>query len=258
MPEVVNQYSQTFIGQSVGTEWAFAMPMIPKLSEKNYFEIDVTQMAIERTGASAPHTLFFFVANIPGTKSAIINSTGQIDSRTNLGMISNYDSGANIVQLTASAPVSFRLNTMQPGTPFHVTMCKLQGQQIAQVPGGANPPNQLVPASSPDVGASFLATIDNGAGLAGTTLTVTSVNAGIIVINSVLTYNGIPRTITAFVTGTGGVGTYTVSGGAELLTPAVQMITSLADAVSPCQFIMTWNVREMSPYEVRRNQMIQY
>jgi len=259
MPEIVNQYTQTFIGQSTTTQWSFAMPMIPKLNEKNYFEVEVVQLAIERDGTSAPHSLFFFVANIPRTTSAIINSSGIIDSRITLGMVANYDTGANPCYATTPAPVTFRLNTLQPGTPFNVTMCRLSGQEISQTISGISPPNQLVPASSPDVKAQFVAKIDNGSGVAGNTLTVTSVVAGILAVGQTLNYStGVVRTITALGTGTGGVGTYTLSGATELLTPAELMTTLIVDSVSPCQFIMTWNVREMSPYEVRRNQVIQY
>lgn len=259
MPEIVNQYTQTFIGQSTNTQWSFAMPMIPKLNQKNYFEIEVTQLGIERDGASAPHSLFFFVANIPGTNSATINSSGIIDSRVNLGVVANYDTGANPCYVTTPTPVTFRLNTLQPGTPFNVTMCRLAGQEISQTIAGISPPNQLVPASAPDVKAQFVAKIDNGAGGVGNTLTVTSVVAGVLAVGQSLSYStGIARTITALGTGTGGIGTYTLSGATELLTPAELMTTNIVDSVSPCQFIMIWNMREMSPYEVRRNQVIQY
>jgi hypothetical protein len=55
-------------------------------------------------------------------------------------------------------------------------------------------------------------TIDNGAGAAGTVLTVSAVRNGRLRVGDVLTGTGVTAntTITAFVTGTGGVGTYTV------------------------------------------------
>lgn len=55
--------------------------------------------------------------------------------------------------------------------------------------------------------------ISNGGGLAGTVLNVTSVTSGVIYVGAVITGIGISAgtTITAFGTGTGGVGTYTVS-----------------------------------------------
>jgi hypothetical protein len=61
--------------------------------------------------------------------------------------------------------------------------------------------------------AAFTGTIDNGAGAAGTVLTVTAMRNGILRIGDVLTGTGVTAntTITAFVSGTlGGVGVYTV------------------------------------------------
>jgi len=59
----------------------------------------------------------------------------------------------------------------------------------------------------------FTGYIDNGAGSAGNTLTVTAVSTGTLSIGQQIQASGIqPATaITAFVSGTGGVGTYTVS-----------------------------------------------
>jgi len=61
--------------------------------------------------------------------------------------------------------------------------------------------------------ASFTGYIDNGAGSAGNTLTVTAVSSGTISVGQLVVATGIqPATfITALGTGTGGVGTYTVS-----------------------------------------------
>ena len=257
---VVNQYTQTYIGQSTDTSWKFYMPMLPKLSDKNYFEINVNQLAISRTGASAPHNIMFFVADITGTNSSVVNSSGQIDSRVNLGMIANYDSGTVPAILTAPAPVTFKINSFQPGNPFTVTMCRLVGQEIAQLPGGISPPNQLVPASNPDIKASFSAKIDNGAGLAGVILTVSAVSKGVLAVGQEIVNPNVSagRTITALGTGTGGIGTYTISGANQLLTPAESFLSQTTDTVSPCQFIMTWTIKEMAAYDVRRNQVIQY
>jgi hypothetical protein len=55
--------------------------------------------------------------------------------------------------------------------------------------------------------------IDNGGGLAGTVLTVSAVTSGVIYIGAVISGTGITAgtTVTAFGTGTGGAGTYTVA-----------------------------------------------
>ena len=65
----------------------------------------------------------------------------------------------------------------------------------------------------------FTGTIDNGAGLSGTVLTVTSVASGTITLGMVLTGTGVTngQHVIAYGTGSGGVGTYTVSD-AQLLT----------------------------------------
>jgi len=56
-------------------------------------------------------------------------------------------------------------------------------------------------------------TIDNGSGSAGTTLTVSSVANGAIYVGQILSGSGVTSgtTVTAFVSGSGGTGTYTVS-----------------------------------------------
>jgi hypothetical protein len=55
--------------------------------------------------------------------------------------------------------------------------------------------------------------IDNGGGLAGTVLTVSAVTSGVIYVGAVISGTGITAgtTVTAFGTGTGGAGTYTVA-----------------------------------------------
>ena len=84
----------------------------------------------------------------------------------------------------------------------------------------------------PTVGSYFVATWDNGAGAAGTTLTVTTMSTGtpLYVGCRIMVGYGIASvsiaTITALGTGTGGTGTYTVSLSAyypscEMNTPSV-------------------------------------
>lgn len=72
-----------------------------------------------------------------------------------------------------------------------------------------------------------LGTIDDGAGGAGNTLTITTVTSGAVHVGDTVTGGSIApgTTITAFLTGTGGLGTYTVSGAAQDYNPggAVQV-----------------------------------
>lgn len=77
-------------------------------------------------------------------------------------------------------------------------------------------------------------TIDDGAGGAGNTLTITAVTTGAVHLGDVVTGPGVApnTTITAFLTGTGGLGTYTVSGAAQLVTPAVALAVSSTATVS--------------------------
>lgn len=81
-------------------------------------------------------------------------------------------------------------------------------------------------------------TIDDGAGGAGNILTVTVATAGQLHIGDVVTGPGIAgnTTITAFGTGTGGVGTYTVGGAPQTVTPAVAIkVTSAATVTYDAQ-----------------------
>lgn len=77
-------------------------------------------------------------------------------------------------------------------------------------------------------------TIDDGGGLAGNTLTITAVTSGELHVGDVIAGVGITpgTTITAFGTGVGGVGTYTVSGAAQLVDPAVAVTVASTATVA--------------------------
>lgn len=79
----------------------------------------------------------------------------------------------------------------------------------------------------------FVGTIDNGSGLAGTTLTVTSLTSGILAAGMYLQGPGIDAGtyITGYVSGTGGIGTYTVNN--SQLQPSTNLI-----AVAPSGYQM--------------------
>ncbi len=76
--------------------------------------------------------------------------------------------------------------------------------------------------------------------ISGTTLTVTQITAGTIVNNMALVGQGVPTgtTITAFVSGTGGTGTYTVSNPLSIPTS----ILIKGDTVDPCGVLLNQEV----------------
>lgn len=76
------------------------------------------------------------------------------------------------------------------------------------------------------------ATIDNGAGAAGNTLTITAVTTGAVHLGDVVVGGVTPATITAFLTGTGGVGTYTVNGAAQDFNPGGAVTVASAATVT--------------------------
>jgi len=79
-----------------------------------------------------------------------------------------------------------------------------------------------------------LATIDNGVGGAGNTLTINAVTSGTVHLGDTIVGAGIApgTTITAFLTGAGGLGTYTVSGAAQHITPAEAVTVSSTATVT--------------------------
>lgn len=251
---VVNQYSRTFVGQAIANSWQFYLPQLPRQHTENYFEVEVVQLGIRRSGVSAPHEVLFFAADIQGINGGFVTSNGIIDSRLCLGIIQNYDSGAIVAQLTAPAPVTFKIPSFQPINPFTVTMFRLAEQELADAYDSViTAPKSLIP-TNPIVNAQFIGQINNGVSaiVGGTTLTVeTMVSPSLILavgqtIKIDPTVTSTTYTITALGTGTGGIGTYTINTGA-LVNPGTFMISTSTDTVTPSQFIMTWNIKEVSP-----------
>lgn len=85
-------------------------------------------------------------------------------------------------------------------------------------------------------------TINNGGGLAGTTLTVTAVTNGVLAVGQTISGTGITAgtTITALGTGTGGTGTYTVSA-SQLV--ASTTITSTSPFYQPALIMLDGSAR---------------
>ena len=72
--------------------------------------------------------------------------------------------------------------------------------------------------------------IDNGSGSAGTTLTVSAVANGALYVGQILTGTGVTAgtKITAFVSGSGGTGTYTVSASQLVASTTIKGATAAA------------------------------
>lgn len=247
---VVNQYSRTFVGQAIANSWQFYLPQLPRQHTENYFEVEVVQLGIRRPGISAPHEVLFFAADIQGINGGFVTNNGSIDSRLCLGMIQNYDSGANVAQLTAPAPITFKIPSFQPINPFTVTMFRLAEQELAsQYVYALTAPSSLVPTNT-IVNTQFIGQINNGVSaiIGGTVLTVETMLSPTnnLAIGSIINIEGgVVNAISALGTGTGGVGTYTVA--AALVAPSTAMNSTSTDTVTPSQFIMTWNIKEVSP-----------
>lgn len=249
---VVNQYSRTFVGQAIANSWKFYLPQLPRQHTDNWFDVEVVQLGVRRSGVSAPHEVLFFAADIQGVNGGFITNNGMIDSRLGLGMIQNYDSGAVVAQLTAPAPITFKIPSFQPINPFTVTMFRLASQELANLFNSTiTAPSSLVPTNT-IVNAQFAAQLNNGVSalVGGTTLTVDAMvsPSNILAVGQTITVEGSVNTytITALGTGTGGVGTYTVDT-SGLFNPSTNMLSTSTDTVTPSQFIMTWNIKEMSP-----------
>lgn len=74
-------------------------------------------------------------------------------------------------------------------------------------------------------------TIDDGAGGAGNKLTISAVTSGQLHVGDIVTGGVSPATITAILTGTGGIGTYTVNGAPQDFNPGGTLrVTSAATA----------------------------
>jgi len=261
MPSVVAQYSHTYIGQALENTFKFYMPMLTKLRDSNYWEIEVTQIGLRRPGVSTPHDIIFCMADIQGAQSQVVTDKGQIDSRVNLGMVTVYDSGSVPAHLTSPAPITFRLNTLQPGNPFTVTLFRLGSQELAnQFVFTETQPSVLQPIGE-HVNAQFECVIDDGAGGSGTILDVIEMYSptNSLAIGQIIRAEGVAQTsITALGTGTGGVGTYTVANSRFTGITGVAALSISPDTSSNCQMIMNWTIKEMTPYEMPRGEIVKY
>ena len=256
---IVNQYNRTFIGQETGNSWKFYLPQIARQHNDNYFEIEVVQLGIRRSGLDDPHDILFFAADIQGTNGGIINDKGMMDSRINLGQVTSYDNSSVVAHGTVPSPVSFRLSTLQPFNPFVVTMYRLGAQELANnydfdllTTAAPVAPTNLVPTGT-TVMAQFYGRIDDNAisptpVSSGYVLTVTQLAsyAPVLAVGQTVTMEGYAaNSITALLTGTGGAGTYSTS--VSQNTSLQAGLAVIADAITPSQFIMTWVIKEMSP-----------
>lgn len=152
--------------------------------------IILQQPAGIKLSSTSRQTSFVNTHTAPGTTT--VNTVAVPTAPAVATVVGNVDTGDITLQNTAGTQIYKGRGNSQ---------FTLQGGQFNQF----GVPNQDT--------ASFSGYIDNGAGGAGNTLTVTSVTSGTISVGQLVNATGIqPATfITALGTGTGGVGTYTTS-----------------------------------------------
>jgi hypothetical protein len=198
--------------------------------------------------------VLFFAADIQGVNGGFITNKGMIDSQICLGTVQNYDSGTIPAQLTAPAPVTFKIPSFQPINPFNVTMFRLAQQELDNSYGFTSPSSPLAPIGLVPIGVLVNAQFIGGIGVttpgsgSGTNLTVTAMVSptNSLAVGQTIVMQGYAAvTIIALVTGTGGVGDYTVSS-AQDTGSQKGLATTITDTVSPSQLMMVWNIKEMS------------
>jgi hypothetical protein len=177
----------------------------------------VVGMTISGTGVTAGTTITAFLSGtLGGIGTYTVSASQTVASTTITGtttdklipVYSAWDS-ASYVALTDAAQITpnFAL-----GYNFSVT---INGARQLMNPTNAKIGQSgliLVTEGAP-ASTSFTAIIDNGSGGAGTTLTVSAVSSGTLAVGTVISGSGVTAgtTITAFGTGSGGIGTYTVN-----------------------------------------------
>lgn len=100
----------------------------------------------------------------------------------------------------------------------------LNSTYTGRVTSGENAP--MCPTTLTASNASVTAKIDNGSGSAGNTLTVTAVSSGTVVVGQQVS----GASVSAFGTGTGGVGTYTITGSPQLVASGSMTLTVCTQA----------------------------
>lgn len=146
---------------------------------------------------SLPSTLYFAQYN-----------TGAVGAYLRSGSFAGFTlsqlqalSGTIIVAIDGRTVTSANIN-LAGATSFSNAAALIQAG--LQTPGGAF---------------SGTGTISNGSGGAGNTLTISAVTSGALKVGDIVVGGVSPAAITAFLTGTGGVGTYTVGGAAQDFDP---------------------------------------
>jgi hypothetical protein len=183
----------------------------------------VVGMTLSGTGVTAGTTITALGTGTGGTGTYTVSDSQTVSATTITGSTSDkllpvYSAwnSAAYVALTDAAQIT---PDFSQGYNFSVT---INGNRQLMNPNNPKIGQSgliLVTEGAPAT-ASFTGTIDNGSGSSGTTLTVSSVASGTLAIGTVISGSGVTSgtTITAFGTGSGTVGTYTVS--------AVQLVSS--------------------------------
>jgi hypothetical protein len=201
---------------------------------------------------------FSFATNATGGTLAAVTSTTSVNGIATVVYTAGAAAGtdtvvAKLTSGTTSTPVSLTVtagataSTLSIGTSL--TSLKSDNSNSATLTVTAlNSSNVVVPGitvtfASPDNNVSVVVTgtINNGAALAGTTLTVTGVTSGTLAVGQFITGTGITAgtQITAMssgpasvLTGTGGIGTYTVNTSQLVTSTAVTATTAKGGTLS--------------------------
>jgi hypothetical protein len=122
--KIINQFTHTYVSTNANFKWTFYMPNMPKQHPSNYFEVEVTHLARERTSkATADEGTLFFLAQLPGAQSYVMtdNHMANVDNRQILGFATIPAGAGTYAGGLAMSPVRFTLRDM-PTNPFDVEM----------------------------------------------------------------------------------------------------------------------------------------
>jgi hypothetical protein len=162
---------------------------------------------------------------VHGASTTVINRYAiDLVTSTNTGIVDRTPSGYSASANTLWQQTQVFLTS--GGTTYIFAAPTPSLNDITSVPVGQVYQGDVVEvaALTPVYNATYTATIDDGGGLAGTTLTVTAVASGVIEVGDDVVGAGVTAgtTITALGSGTGGTGTYVVNN-SQLVTPGETM-----------------------------------
>jgi len=139
--------------------------------------------------------------SVSTTDNQTLNNKTIIDTNNTLILTNNIIEASSTVTTTSTAPTQLPNMTITPAIGTYLTWFSGRLQ------------NTVTAGSTVNIGLYLSGTAEVTASIATTTMTVTAVTSGFLTVGSVLTGTGVTagNRITAFGTGIGGAGTYTIS-----------------------------------------------